>query len=145
MALLLKPLVRADRLRPLRRHGARTVLTARAIDELFRSAEVLTEGALDDETWYGSVLMTFDLARLSPSGDDNEELDRLAEVIAGSVRVRIHAHRVARAQLHERYPDRSIGTVHVESRFRRAGSLLLLDLDLEAPIEVASTRSRRAR
>ena len=144
MALPLKPPARAGRVRPLRTRGAHTVLTAHAIDELFRRAEVLTEGGLSGATWYGSILITFDLARLL-GGEREEELERLADAIGGSVRVRILAHRMARGQLHERYPDRSIGTAHVESHFRRAGALLLLDVDLEASIEVASTRSRRAR
>lgn len=144
MAPPLKPPARALRVRPLRTHGARTVLTPRAIDELFAGAKVLTEGGIAGEpekpTWYGSVLITFALGGLAAES----ELDRVVEAIGGSVRVRVLAHRLARAQLEERFPDRDLGTAHVESRFRRAGASLLLDVDLEAPIEVACSR-RRAR
>lgn len=139
----LKPPARALRVRPLRTRAARTVLAPRAIDDLFASVKVLTEGGIAGEPerpiWYGSVLITFDLTRL-PEG----ERDGVVEAVAGSVRVRVLAHRLARAQLAERFPDRELGTAQVESRFRRAGSSLLLDVDLEAPIEVACSR-RRAR
>lgn len=138
MALPLKPPARAARVRPLRTRGTHTVLTSQVIEDLFRDAEVLTEGGLAGSTWYGSVLITFELARVC----DEAELDRVADAIAGSVRVRILAHRLARAHLHERYPDRRLGTAHVESRFRRVDGRLLLDVDLEAPIEVASSRRR---
>ena len=120
------------------------MLTPLAIDELFGSARVLTEGGIagDPErpTWYGSVLITFWLGGLAAEA----ELDRVVEAITGSVRVRVLAHRLARAQLEERFPDRDLGTAHLESRFRRVGASLLLDIDLEAPIEVACSR-RRAR
>jgi hypothetical protein len=147
MAVLLKPPVRARRIRALRTRSPRTVLTAHAIDALFRTAKVMTEGDLSGAppTWYGTVLVTFDLADLVEGAHDPEgELGRLVEAIAGSVRVRILAHRLARAQVQERFPDRSLGTVRIESVFRRSGQHLLLDVDLEAPVEVASAR-RRAR
>jgi hypothetical protein len=144
MAPPLKPPARALGVRALRSHGAHTVLTSQAIDALFRTMKVLTEGEIAGEPerpiWYGSVLITFALAGLGPERD----WDRVVEAITGSARVRLLAHRVARGQLEERYPDRDLGTAVVESRFRRAGALLFLDLDLEAPIEVACSR-RRAR
>lgn len=127
------------------------MLTPAAIEELFRSAEVLTEGSLtgdpDRETWYGSIMITFHLERLverCEGLEDGAHLDALVDAITGSVRVRIRAHRMACGEVYARYPDRHVGTATVESRFRREGSLLLLDVDLEAPVEVASTH-RRAR
>jgi hypothetical protein len=147
----LKPLSRARRPPALRRREARDVLTAHAIDALFRAAEVLAEGELDDRgarrAWYGTVLITFDLASLAAEcrelhGED--ALDRVAATVEGSVRVRLLAHRLARSQVTQRYPGREVGTLAVQSRFRRQGAALFLDIDLEAPLGVPS-RERSAR
>jgi hypothetical protein len=147
----LKPPARARRVPALRHRGDHVVLTSQAIDALFRSASVMAEGDLSDgsapPTWFGSVLVTFPLDRVSEACRGLEgpgALDALIAAVEGSVRVRIHAHRLARTQLVQRYPDRDVGTAHIESRFRRDGMRLLLDIDLEAPVEVAS-RHRRAR
>lgn len=151
----LKPPARARRMRVLETRARGPVLTAQAIDELFRSADVMVEGSLSekggDATFFGSMMITFLLDRLVEHGreegrrlDGEEALERLASAIAGSVRVRIRAHRMARAQVYERFPDRSVGTVVVETRFSRTGARLYVDIDLEAPVEVAST-ARRAR
>ncbi len=147
----LKPPARAGLPRALLRRGERMVLSATAIEELFRSAEVLAEGRLSGdparEVWYGSILITFQLDRLSERCrglDDPAQLDALVDAITGSVRVRIRAHRMACGEVYARYPDRQVGTASVESRFRREGWRLLLDVDLEAPVGVASSH-RRAR
>lgn len=152
MAPPLKPPARARRVAVLHRRGERGVLTTHAIEELFRSAEVLMEGSLgsaDDpshETWFGSIMITFHLDRLADHcrGLDNPEtIERVVDAIVGSVRVRVRAHRLACAQVYERHPDRRIGTAQIESRFRREGATLLLDIDLEAPVEAASHRRAR--
>jgi hypothetical protein len=150
---LLKPPARARRVAAFHRSGERVVLTPHAIEELFRSAEVLLEGGLGTkgdpgvETWYGSIMITFHLDRVAAlcrGLDGPGAIDQLVEGIAGSVRVRLRAHRIARALIYERYPDRSIGTAQIESRFHHEGERLLLDLDLEAPVEAASN-ARSAR
>lgn len=123
------------------------MLTPQAIEELFRSAEVLTEGGLSkdgDSRWYGSIMITFDLdgffARCRGLFDPSV-LDRVVDAIEGSVRVRLRAHRMACAEIYRRFPDRSVGTAQLESRFHRDGGRLLLDIDLEAPIDLPSRRS----
>lgn len=151
MTTPLKPPVRARRVLALREREGHAVLTSQVIDALFRSASVLAEGELDEGTqpprWYGSALITFHLDRLSGGCrglEHPDQLERFVAAVEGSVRVRLLAHRVARGQLVERHPDRTIGTAQLESRFRRDGARLHLDIDLEAPVEVAST-TRRAR
>lgn len=151
MGTPLKPPVRARRVPALRRRDARVVLTPHAIDELFRTAEVLAEGGLagdpDRPTFYGSIMITFQLDRLLErcrGVEGEEELERLVDAVIGSVRVRIRAHRMACSRVYERYPDRRIGTAHIETRFTHRGERLMMDIDLEAPVEVASTH-RRAR
>jgi hypothetical protein len=139
----IKPPARAARIRAWPRTG-RGALSAPAIAELFRAAHVLTEGGLDESgRWYGSVMITFDLAALARGCRDvtlPDDLDALARAIEGSVRVRVRAHRIACAEIYQRHPDRDVGTAQVFTRFRREGEVLLLDVDLEAPVEVPSVR-----
>ncbi len=124
------------------------MLSSQAVEELFRSADILTEGSLTDDPeprWYGSVMITFRLDQLVARCrglDEPAALDRIVDAILGSVRVRIRAHRIACSQIYERYPDRAVGTAQIESRFRREGSLLYLDIDLEAPVALPSSRRR---
>jgi hypothetical protein len=141
----LKPPARARRFAALRRRGGQAVLTSHAIEELFRRADVLTEGRLGGDTWYGSIMITFHLDRLAESCrglEGAEALDPLVEAILGSVRVRLRAHRLACAQVYARHPDRHVGTAQLESRFRREGNTLLLDIDLEAPAPAARNEGR---
>ena len=148
----LKPPVRARKVRALHR-DARAALTSQAIEELFRTAEVLTEGGLDGSSadrpssdwWYGSIMITFDLSRLRTRCrglEGPEQLAEFVEAVEGSVRVRIRAHRMACAEVYRRFPDRLVGTARLESRFRHEGESLLLDIDLEAPLDLPSTAER---
>lgn len=138
----MKPPARARRIRAWAR--GKSALSAPAVAELFRAAEVMTEGGLDDASrWFGSVMITFDLGRLAADCRDltlPDELEPLARAIEGSVRVRLRAHRIACAELYHRFPDRDVGTAQISSRFRREGEMLLLDIDLEAPIDLPSVR-----
>lgn len=139
----LKPPARARRIRVWQRSG-RGALTQAAIAELFRSAEVLTEGGLDGEgRWYGSIMITFRLGALAGRSRDlvsDEDFERVVRSIEGSVRVRVRAHRMACAEIYRRFPDRDVGTAHLWSRWRREGHALLLDIDLEAPVDLPSVR-----
>jgi hypothetical protein len=146
----LKPPARARHIRAFHRRGERAALTPQVIDELFRNAEVIVEGSLTDDPeprWYGSIMITFRLDSIAGRCRDLDsaaQLDRLVEAITGSVRVRIRAHRMACTEIYERFPDRTVGTAHLDSRFSRDGARLLLDIDLEAPVDLPSSR-RRAR
>lgn len=137
----MKPPARARSIRAWSRAGRRA-LTASAIEELFRFADVLTEGGLDGTgRWYGSIMITFDLGRLQRRCRDLESEEDLEEVIAaieGSVRVRVRAHRMACAEIYRRFPDRDVGTAQLYSVFEREGERLLLDIDLEAPVDLPS-------
>lgn len=137
----LKPLVRV---RPgaLLRERSGWALGARAVDELYRVAEVLSEGRREQDTFFGTTLITIDLVRaLGGIGLDVDALvlDRVREAIAGSVRVRLRAMRLAEEDVARRFPDRRIGTARTETRFRLEGTRLYVDVDLEAPIGGSST------
>jgi hypothetical protein len=134
----LKPPVRVRPSALLRARSGWT-LGARAVDELYRVAEVLSEGRLDAGAFFGTTLVTIDLARALPSLELSDvALARLAEAIAGSVRVRLRAMRLAQDDLARRFPDHAIGTVRTETRIRLEATVLHVDVDLEAPIERSS-------
>lgn len=139
----IKPPARARSIRAFTR-GPRRALSNPAIEELFRSAEVLTEGGLDDGgRWYGSIMITFDLGRLDQRCRDlrsPEDVERFVLAIEGSVRVRVRAHRMACSEIYRRFPDRDVGTAQLYSRFSREGTSLLLDIDLEAPVDLPSVK-----
>jgi hypothetical protein len=138
---------RAHRLKPpvrvrpsaLLRSRSGYSLGARAVDELYRVAEVLSEGRRDADTFFGTTLVTIDLARALSGVELNDALlSRLREAITGSVRVRLRAMRLAHDDLARRFPDETIGTARTETEVRIEGTTLHVDVDLEAPIERSS-------
>jgi len=139
----LGPLKPPVRVRPgaLLRTRRGDALGPRAEEELFRLAEVLTEGRLEGGAFFGSTLITIDLERVAPQlrGEDGaRERERLLAVASGSVRVRLRAMRLACADVGRRYPDRRLGTATTETRFRLDGTKLFVDVDLEVPVGVSS-------
>ena len=139
--MALKPLVRV---RPgaLLRERSGFALGARAVDELYRVAEVLSEGRRESETFFGTTLITIELARaFEGMGLDADPalLARVCEAIFGSVRVRLRAMRLAEEDVARRFPSERIGTAHTETRFRVEGTRLYVDVDLEASIGGSST------
>ena len=86
-------------------------------------------------------MISIDLDRLRPlfrGGLDGLARKRLARAIDGSVRVRLRAMRLARAEAARRVQDRSLGTVQVETRVRLTESHLHIDVDLEVLLSVSS-------
>lgn len=128
-----------------------TATLSRALEEeLFRCAEVLSEGSCrsGDQgggTYFGSTMISVDLERLRKvmrGRFDLEERRVLASAIDGSVRVRLRAMRLARAEAARRIPDRALGTVCVETRVRLTDRQLHIDVDLEASVGVSSAARR---
>ena len=86
-------------------------------------------------------MISIDLERLEPwfrGGLDARVLERLTQAVDGSVRVRLRAMRLARAEAARRVPNRLLGTAHVETRIRLSGRQLHIDVDLEASLSVFS-------
>jgi hypothetical protein len=134
--VLLKPPVRVRPGALLRRVESH-VLGPRAEEELFRVADVLSEGRVHGTSFFGSTLVTIELARLGAAAD-------AAQVFAAaerSVRVRLRAMRLAQADAARRFPDRRFGTAMVETRVRLDGTRILVDVDLELPFELSSAGS----
>ncbi len=112
---------------------------------LFARVEVLSEGSVRDDVFYGSTMITIDLGRVEkglrkPLGIEGRA--RLLAAIDGSVRVRIRAMRIALEEVQRRFPTEKLGTAHVETRVDLTGDELHLDVDLEVPFGVSSVESR---
>lgn len=145
----LKPLARALRGPVFVRHGG--VAISRLLEEqLFRDAEVLSEGELrtldDRDSYFGSTMIAFELARIAGyvlGRFDADARSELLRVMDGSVRMRIRAMRLARAEVGRRVPDRPLGTAQVETRTRLTATHLHMDIDLEVPVGVSSRARRR--
>ena len=141
----LKPLVRATRAPALVRHSS-VCLTRALEEELFRCAEVLSEGSRravggQRDSYFGSTMISVDLERLRPlfrGGLDERTRQLLADAVDGSVRVRLRAMRLARAEAVRRVQDRSLGTAQVETRVRLTSTHLHIDVDLEVLLSVSS-------
>lgn len=112
------------------RHGE--VLAPRAEQDLFRIADVLSEGRADGDAYFGSTLVTFELARLS--GRAPIDALRVLLPIEGSVRVRLRIARLALEDVARRHPDAHLGTAKLETRFRAEGSRIYADVDVEVPL-----------
>lgn len=126
------------------------VLSRDAEERLFRCPEVLSEGSVrtldDGACWFGSTMITVSLADLAPYWRgplDEGARDRLVQAMAGSVRVRLRAMRLACAEVARRLPDRPLGTAQVDTRVRIVGDQLHLDVDVEVPLGVSSAQGQR--
>ena len=126
-------------------------LSRGAEEALFRSAEVLSEGSLrilkgGEQRYFGSTMITFDLARLAEHWRGPFEADQqaeLARLVEGSVRMRVRATRMACAEVARRVTERPLGSATVETRVRVSGKTLQMDVDLECGVGVCS-QARRA-
>ncbi|HKU44517.1 MAG TPA: hypothetical protein VJR89_40430 [Polyangiales bacterium] len=141
----LKPLAKASRHAVLKRRTA--VQITRSLEEaLFREADVLSEGGLraagpGQATYFGSTMIRVQfaalLARARPLGDRTERAE-LAVAIEGSVRIRLRAMRLARAEAARRMHRSVLGTALCEIRVCATADQLHIDVDLEVPVRVSS-------
>lgn len=140
----LKPPVRATRAGALSRRHVPATLSRELEEELFRCSEVLSEGGVrassQGSTYFGSTMISIDLDRLMPSFRDGLDLHArrlLLEAIDGSVRVRLRAMRMARAEAARRISG-TLGTALVETRVRLTEHQLHIDVDLEIGLHLRS-------
>ena len=125
---------------------ARPRLSRAFEEELFRAAEVLSEGscrgsAVRADSYFGSTMITIDLERLRPwfrGGLDAQARRDLVHAVEGSVRVHLRAMRLARAEALRRVRDRGLGTAYVETKVRLTERQLHIDVDLEVALSVSS-------
>jgi hypothetical protein len=103
------------------------------LDLLFRSAKVLTEGQEDGARYFGSTMMTIDLAKLAPRVSDDCDAScarRVVELAAADERLRERARRLAVTEAEQR--GGGLDSPAVDVHVRREGRVLHLDLDVEA-------------
>ncbi|MEM9488930.1 MAG: hypothetical protein AAGC55_07280 [Myxococcota bacterium] len=118
----------------------RVHLSRAAIEILFASSSVLSEGQVEGSRYFGSTMITIDLARASVRL--NEACDiataRDVEVLLsadGRVRQRVRQLAIAEAG---RLAGRALGAVQIDMAVRRAGRHVYIDVDLEAACGLAA-------
>ncbi|MCA9679251.1 MAG: hypothetical protein H6709_15565 [Kofleriaceae bacterium] len=107
-------------------------LSPAALEVLFDHADVLSEGQVEAGRYFGSTMMTIDLARAQPR--ISEECDagcarRVVELMPGDDQVRERARAIAVAEA-----TRTAGALTapaIDLHVRRDGARLRLDLDVE--------------
>lgn len=141
----LKPLAKASRHAVLLRRTA--IQLTRALEEaLFREADVLSEGGLrptgpGQATYFGSTMIRVQIVALLAHArpcQDRAERALLADAIEGSVRIRLRAMRLARAEAARRMHRSVLGTALCEIRVSLTTDQLHIDVDLEVPVRVSS-------
>jgi hypothetical protein len=115
-------------------------LSPAAIEILFGTAAVLSEGMLEGDRFYGSTMITMDLARAD--GQVSEECDvataRDVERLLGKdARIHEHAREVGTAEA-DRLAGRAVQEPQIDLRMRRDGRQFHVDMDVEAITEEAS-------
>jgi hypothetical protein len=125
-------------------------LSRGAEEALFQVAKILSEGSErsspdGERRYFGSTMITFDLAELSKAWRGPFEIaerQALLRLAAGSVRIRLRASRIACAEVARRVTERPLGSTLVETSVRLSGNTLQIDVDLEVPVGVFSPARR---
>jgi hypothetical protein len=149
-ATRLKPLVKIHRSPFLARRKHAAVLSRALEEALFRHSDVISEGgmrggALASGTYFGSTMIAIAFDRLAAEADGRLTRSVRAElvhVVEGSVRVRLRAMRLARAEAARRVPRGVLGTALCDLRVRDDGKQLRIDVDLEVEVRVSSRAKR---
>ena len=112
----------------------RVGLSSAAIEILFDLAQVLSEGAREPDGYYGSTMITIELARaaaLVSDPCDASTVRRLADLVGGDPRVRDRARALAAAEA-ERLTGGPMVGAQYDLRVRESGRHLHIDVELEA-------------
>ena len=112
-------------------------LSSAAIDILFERAVVLSEGNLDGDRYFGSTMVTFDLARavdLVSDACDPDTVERIRALISSDERIKDRARRLGAAEA-QRCATAVLETPAVDLRVTSTGNHLHLDLDVEANVK----------
>ena len=107
-----------------------------AIELLFASAQVLSEGQAQGERYFGSTMLTMDLARMSAQLSEACDVAtaRKAEaLLARDPRIQERARSIAIAEA-ERLAGEELGAFLVDIKIRRSGRHFFIDIDVEADV-----------
>lgn len=114
-------------------------------EEIFRRIKTMSEGAVRDGTYFGSVMMTCDLAKVvatlrAPA--DDALYRKIADLVGASVRARFRIARLAREEVARRLMGFALGTAALETRVAISGTLLHVDVDVEVPLATVESGTR---
>lgn len=132
------PSLARGRLRAFRQSRSQQVVSRGVEELLFQCAEVLSEGQVREETYFGSTMLTIPVSEIGARLGRDVPEEELGDALAGSARVRLRASRIARAEAQRRIPHRLMGTATVESRVTIEDGNVHVDVDLEVPLDVLS-------
>ena len=139
-----KPMARALRVTLFERE-VRERLSGAAIELLLSAAEVLSEGgvapanpalegrAAGREAWFGSTMLTIDLARVAAAVRepcDEARAARIAALLVGDTRIGRRVRKVAEREA-ERMAGRRLEGALCEVRVRSRGTTVFVDVDVE--------------
>jgi hypothetical protein len=121
-------------------------LSASAVEILFETAEVLSEGERRDGGYFGSTMITFDLGRLGTvvrESCDAASARHVAELAVADQRVRARARALAAADAALR-AGAGLADVDTEFRARAVGTRIHFDIDVEAAVAKATPAATEA-
>jgi hypothetical protein len=118
----------------------RVRLSPAAIEILFTTAAVMSEGLVDDNLYYGSTMITIDLSRVD--GHITEACDvstarDVERLLADDPRVHERARRVCATEA-SRLAGQAIQPPQIDLRVHRSGRHFHIDMDVEAITEGVS-------
>jgi hypothetical protein len=138
-ARLRKPMARASRVTLFQRE-IRERLSAPAIELLLDAAEVLSEGQAEPgdarATYYGSTMITIDLAKLADlvrEPCDAASARRVSELLAADGRAAARVRKIAEREA-RRLAGRALGRIAISPSHRYAGSRVFVDVDVEGGV-----------
>jgi len=121
----------------------RVGLSSAAIEILFDLASVLSEGAREPDSYFGSTMITIELARaaaLVSDPCDASTVRRLAELVATDPRVHERARALAAVEA-DRLAGQPLRRAQFDLRVRESGRHLHIDVELEARWAAAGSHS----
>lgn len=129
-----RPMARAQRV-PLIEREVREKIGEAALEVIFTEADRLSEGRCYQGRYFGSTMITIDLAALSPSlrVDDGRALDAIAVLLAEDAKVTRRIQRLAEREATAR-ANVPLTHVAVEVRVRTDGAKIFVDADVEATL-----------
>jgi hypothetical protein len=131
----LRPMAQARKI-PLIEREIRERLSQAALDVIFAHAQIISEGEGGKGQFFGSTMLTFDIATLAEilrEPADEGTARRLAALLAKEESLARRIESVVRREV-ERIAAAAPQSVRGETRIRAQGTRVFLDVDVEASL-----------